>query len=128
MGINSEDKLGIVKISDEVIAICVLNATLRTKGVSDLSGGITDSISKNLLGKDPLYKGIKVNQTEDGITVDISVIVEYGVKIPAVAWDIQENVKNEVETIIELPVNAVNIHVMGVHFNDDEDEDNEEKS
>jgi len=80
---------------------------------------LTDSISKNLLGKDPLYKGIKINQGDDGISIDVSVIVDYGVRIPSVAWDIQTNVKNEVENIVEMPVNAVNIHVMGVHFIED---------
>lgn len=121
MGMNGDDRLGTVKISDEVIAVCVLNATLKTKGVSELSGGLTDSISKNLLGKDPLYKGIKITQGDEGVVIDVSVIVEYGMKIPAVAWDIQKNVKNEIEDIIELPVNAVNIHVMGVHFSEDQD-------
>lgn len=116
---NNEDKTGIVKIADEVIAVCVLNATLKTSGVSALSGGLTDSLSRNLLGKEPAYKGIKINQGDDGVVIDISVIVEYGVKIPAVAWDIQENVKNEVEEIIDIPVIAVNIHVAGVHFTEE---------
>jgi uncharacterized alkaline shock family protein YloU len=116
---NNEDKTGIVKIADEVIAVCVLNATLKTSGVSALSGGLTDSLSRNLLGKEPVYKGIKINQGDDGVVIDISVIVEYGVKIPAVAWDIQENVKNEVEEIIDIPVIAVNIHVAGVHFKEE---------
>ncbi|HAF60493.1 MAG: Asp23/Gls24 family envelope stress response protein [Bacillota bacterium] len=116
MSTGSEEKLGTVKISDEVIAVCVLNSTLKTKGVYGLSGGLTDSLSKNLLGKDPLYKGIKINQSDDGVVIDVSVIVEYGIKIPDVAWNIQENVKKEVEEIIEMQVNAVNIHVTGVHF------------
>ena len=64
MSLAEEDKLGYVKISDEVIAICVLNATLKTKGVSSLSGGLTDSISKNILGKDPLYKGIELTKVK----------------------------------------------------------------
>lgn len=116
MGVDNEEKYGAVKISDEVIAVCVLNSTLKTKGVYGLSGGLTDSLSKNLLGKDPLYKGIKINQNEGGVTIDISVVVDYGIKIPDVAWNIQENVKKEVEDIIEITVDAVNIHVTGVHF------------
>jgi uncharacterized alkaline shock family protein YloU len=119
MAMNGEEKIGTIKISDEVIAVCVLNATLKTKGVAGLSGGLTDSISKNLLGKDPLSKGIKISQGEEGIVIDISVIVDYGVKIPAVAWDIQENVKTEVEEMIETPVNSVNIHVTGVQFKEE---------
>ena len=86
-----------------------------------MSGVFSDNISKNLFGKDPLYKGIKVNQSEEGITIDVYIIVAYGVKIPGVAWDIQENVKKEVEAMTEAVVKAVNIHVQGVHFTDEED-------
>ncbi|HZK01324.1 MAG TPA: Asp23/Gls24 family envelope stress response protein [Anaerovoracaceae bacterium] len=118
MGADSEDRQGVVKISDEVIAICVLNSALKTEGVHGLSGGLTDSLSKNILGKDPLYKGIKVNQGDDGIVIDITVVVNYGVKIPDVAWNLQENVKKEIEEIIGMQVDAVNIHVTGVNFNE----------
>jgi uncharacterized alkaline shock family protein YloU len=116
----AEEKLGTLKISDDVIAVCAMNATLKTNGVAGLSGAFTDNISKNLFGKDPLHKGIKVNQGEDGIVIDIYVVVEYGVKIPEVAWDVQENVKKEVETMTDAAVRAVNIHVQGVHFADGE--------
>lgn len=121
MSAASEEKLGTLKISDDVIAICTRNATLKTKGVADLSSVFSDNISKNIFGKDPLYKGIKVNQGDDGISIDIYIVVEYGIKIPEVAWDIQENVKKEVESMTEAVVKAVNIHVQGVHFTDEED-------
>ena len=87
---------GIIKISDEVIAVCAANATLKTKGVADLAGGISNALSKNFLGKELTWKGIKVSQSEDGVELDVHIIVKYHAKIPAVAWDIQENVKNEV--------------------------------
>ena len=52
---------GIIKISDEVItAVCAANATLKTKGVADLAGGISNALSKNFLGKELTWKGIKV--------------------------------------------------------------------
>lgn len=107
-----------IEVSDEVIAICVQNAALATKGIHGFSGGLTDNISKNLFGKTPLYTGIKVNQGEEGVTVDLSVVVDYQVKIPDVAWNLQENVKKEIEDITGLTVTAVNIHVAGVHFMD----------
>ncbi len=120
MASNEEEKLGLIKIADEVIAVCVLRATLKTSGVHALSGGLTDNLAKNLLGKDSTYKGIKINQNEDGIVIDVSIIVDYGVKIPSVAWDIQENVKNEVEHIVDIKVLAVNIHVTGVFINEEQ--------
>jgi Uncharacterized protein conserved in bacteria len=121
MNTGAEDKLGTLKISDDVIAVCTTNAVLKTKGVAGLSGGFSDNFPKNILGKEPLYKGIKVSQNDDGISIDVFIIVEYGVKIPEVAWNIQENVKKEVEHITESTVKAVNIHVQGVHFTDEED-------
>jgi uncharacterized alkaline shock family protein YloU len=48
------------------------------------------------------------------------VIVTYGCKIPQVAWDIQDNVKNEIQSMTNQKLNAVNIHVEGVKRNDQE--------
>lgn len=110
---QSEDKL---KISDEVIAVCAVNAALKTKGVARLSGGFSNALSRNLLGKELLSKGVKVSQSDEGLQIDVHIIVEYLTKIPAVAWDIQENVKKEVQSMTELPVTAVNIHVEGVEI------------
>nr|HUM56650.1 Asp23/Gls24 family envelope stress response protein [Bacillota bacterium] len=104
------------------MAICAINATLRTEGVAELAGGMSDAIAQSILGKESLSKGVKVSQNDDGIIFDVYVIVEYGVKIPTVAWDIQSNVKKEVETMTEREVLGVNIHVQGV---EEESEENE---
>ena len=111
--IHQED-LSEEKFPDNVLAICAINATLRTKGVHSMTGDLTDSLSENLLGKELLSKGVKVNQEPDGVTLDVYVVLNYGSKIPAVAWDIQENVKKEVETMTDKHVKAVNIHVQRV--------------
>ena len=111
--IHQED-LSEEKFPDNVLAICAINATLRTKGVHSMTGDLTDSLSENLLGKELLSKGVKVNQEKDGVTLDVYVVLNYGTKIPAVAWDIQENVKKEVETMTDKHVKAVNIHVQRV--------------
>lgn len=103
-------------ISDTVIAVCAINATLRTKGVVSMTGGFTDTLSENILGKELLSKGVKVDQGDDGITLDVYVVIKYGSKIPQVAWDIQENVKNEVETMTDKKVAAVNIHVQKIQL------------
>ena len=113
---------GIIKISDEVIAVCAANATLKTKGVADLAGGISNALSKNFLGKELTWKGIKVSQSEDGVELDVHIIVKYHAKIPAVAWDIQENVKTAVVESTGLAVKAVNIHIQGVKAMEEQDE------
>ncbi len=100
--------------SDEVLAVCAVNATLKTDGVSNMAGGMYDALSKNILGRESAAKGTKVSRTGEETAVDVSVIVDYGCNIPSVAWDIQENVKNELKDMVNVDVTAVNIHVQGV--------------
>lgn len=116
----NEQKNGIIKVSDEVIAVLASNATLKTKGVADLAGDFTNTLSKNILGKELLSKGVKASQNDEGVIVDVFVIVEYNVNIPSTAWDIQENVKKEITSMTGLKVNAVNINIQGVQIPEEE--------
>ena len=116
----NEHRNGTIKFSDEVIAVCAANATLKTKGVADLAGDFTNLLSKSILGKELLSKGGKVSQTEEGVIVDVFVIVEYKVNIPSVAWDIQEHVKSEIVEMTELKVSAVNINIQGAQMPEEE--------
>ena len=121
MGQNREDKYGTIKISDEVVSRCAGNAALKTNGVHELSGGLIDNLSRNILGNEPPSKGNKISRDEQNVEIDVFIIVDYEVKIPAVAWEVQVNVKNEVEQMTGLSVTAVNIHVQGVHLPDEEE-------
>lgn len=116
MAALSEEKLGVIRITDDGIALCVLEAAMTTEGVFSLTSGFSESISKNLRGKSAPPRGIRINRTEEGVAIDIQVNVEYGFKIPEVAWNIQENVKRQVESMTGERVKAVNIHVQGVRM------------
>ena len=113
-----------IAFSDEIIAVCAVNATLKTAGVYDMAAGVYDTLSKNLLGIESVARGTRVNRSGKETSVDVSIIADYGCNIPAVAWDIQENVKNEIRHMVGLDVSAVNIHVQGVDMRSgDEDYD-----
>ena len=71
-------------------------------------------------------KGVKVDMSETNASVDLYVIVKYGVRIPELAWEIQESVKNNIESMTGLTVDKVNIHIEGVNFDDEEPEEAEE--
>ena len=118
---------GTLKVSDEVIAVCAANAALKTEGVSSLFEGISDVISRNILRKETASKGIRVTQTEDGTAIDVHITVKYNTKIPAVAWELQENVKKEVQLMTEVKVAAVNIHVEGVEIPSEEEHRDEQE-
>ena len=127
MSTSKEHAEGTVKISDEVIAVCAVNATLKTEGVAGLAGGISNTLSKSLLGKELLSKGVRVSQSDGVVQIDVFINVKYHARIPAVAWDIQENVRNEVRSMTDIDVTSVNIHVQGVEIPSEEPETNDEK-
>lgn len=107
---------GNVKISDEVVATIAGIATEEIKGVAGMYGSFTEDIAERFGAKKSYSKGVKVEMLENSVIIDLDVIVEYGAKIPDISWDIQENVKNNIETMTGLMVEKVNIHVEGVSF------------
>lgn len=110
---------GNIKVADDVLAVCAARAALETQGVFGFASAVfTDAISESILGKASDSKGVRINQSEDEVVIDLYIIVRYGVKIPAVAWNIQENVKKAVEEFSGIKVKFVNIHIQGIHFND----------
>lgn len=114
----AEDKrmnLGELKIANEVVGIIAGLAATEVEGVAGMSGGIAGGIAE-MLGRKNLSKGVKVEVGEHETAVDLFVIVNYGVSIPEVANNIQENVKKAIEIMTGLDVTEVNIHILGVHF------------
>ncbi len=103
-----------VVISDEVVSIIAGIAVSEVPGVVDTAGGFAGGISEVLSGKKKLSKGIKVEVGEKETKIDVNIIVEYGVRIPDVAFEIQNKVKSSVKEMTGLDVVAVNVHVQGV--------------
>ncbi|KXZ39638.1 Uncharacterized conserved protein YloU, alkaline shock protein (Asp23) family [Alkalithermobacter thermoalcaliphilus JW-YL-7 = DSM 7308] len=114
---------GNIKISEDVIATIASLAASEVEGVASMSGGITENITE-ILGKKNLSKGVKVIVNEDEVFIDLFVLIEYGFVIPDVAWKIQENIKNTVETMTGLKVSEVNVHIQGVSFKKEKIEEN----
>lgn len=116
--------LGNIQIAPEVIEIIAGLATVEVSGVAGMSGGFAGGFAE-LLGRKNLSKGVKVEVGQREAAVDVSIIVEYGKRLPEVASSIQQNVKNAIESMTGLRVIEVNVHVHDVHFkaNDKSDED-----
>ena len=120
--IENEDKFEIdddetennLRISNEAIATYAGIAVSEIPGVYGMSGtlsGITEAIS----GKKNYSRGIKIDADEKDVRIDVNIIVEYGARIPEIAFEIQTKVKKSVETMTGLKVREVNVNVQGVH-------------
>ncbi len=115
--IASEERtnLGTIKIADDVVKVVAGLAAMDIKGVAGMSGGFAGGIAE-LLGRKNLSRGIKVEVGEKEAAIDLSVIIDYGVRIPDVAAQIQESVKSAVERMTGLVVVEANVNVQGVAF------------
>ena len=82
-----------IQISNDVVAVIAGVAVSEVQGVSGMSGGFAGGITEVLSGKKNLAKGIKVEINEDVAKIDVNIIVEYGSRIPDVAFEIQNRVK-----------------------------------
>lgn len=116
---------GVVRIADEVVSIIAGIAATEIQGVAGMSGGITHGIAE-MLGKKNLSKGVKVNVGESEATIDLFVVLDYGVRIPDVTRAIQEAVKQNVETMTGLTVLEVNVFVQGVKLQGTSDKEKDE--
>lgn len=112
--VKNEIDLGIVKISDEVVGVIAGLATTEVKGIVGMSASLVGGITQILSGKKNLSKGVKVSVGESSAAIDLYVVVEYGIRIPDVALEVQDNVKKAVQSMTGLSVSAVNIHVQNV--------------
>lgn len=105
-----------IRIADDVIAVIAGAAASEVPGVASMAGGFAGGISEVFSGKKNFAKGIKVEAGEKETRIDVNIIVEYGVRIPDVAFEIQNRVKKAVESMTGLKVIDVNVHVQGVNI------------
>lgn len=112
-----------IKIADDVVAVIAGKAASEVSGVFGMSGGFAGGITE-VFGKKNFTRGIKVDVQEQKVKIDVNIIVEYGARIPDVAFEIQNRVKKAVENMTGLDVLEVNVHVQGV--NTETQEKNEE--
>jgi uncharacterized alkaline shock family protein YloU len=114
---KKEGPMGMIDISPTAIATIANQAINQCYGVvgmahKSLANGIASVLSRDT------HRGIDVSINDDDlISVDVYVIVEYGVNIRAVAESIQHTVKFHVEKSLGLPVDTVNVFVQGLRMN-----------
>ncbi|MDW7678118.1 MAG: Asp23/Gls24 family envelope stress response protein [Bacillota bacterium] len=113
--VQEEHPYGEVNIAEDVIATIASLSAVEVKGVAGMSGGITGGIAE-VLGKKNLSRGVKVEVKGESVYLHLNLIVEYGITIPEIAWEIQDKVKTMVETMTALKVATVDIHVQAVQF------------
>ena len=102
--IEESNSLGKVQIADDVVAIIAGLAAGEVEGVYRLTGNPA--------------KGVKVELLPGKVKVDIAIEVLYEYSIPSVSGQVQDKVKQAIETMTGLSVEEVNIRIAGVRVGD----------
>lgn len=107
---------GVIEVSDDVIRHVIHICSKGVPGVAGVSEESSMDRAFKMLRSTDFPKGIRISNgaSDRHKKVDVSIEVEFGIAIPAVACKFQEKVKDEVERIAGVTVEEVNVHVDGV--------------
>lgn len=116
-GGNVEDgtDLGAVQIHNNVIATIARLAALKVPGVAEMSATFVEGLA-GMIGKPVVDRGIRVDLEENNVVIELHVVIDFGVRIPHVAWQIQNEVRQAVEQMTGKSVKAVNVIVQALKF------------
>ncbi|MBQ6806472.1 MAG: Asp23/Gls24 family envelope stress response protein [Lachnospiraceae bacterium] len=112
--LQEDEKIGSVKIADDVVAMIAALAAMEVEGVADMSGNMTNEFLSRV-GVKNAAKGARVEVLQKKVKVDLAITMEYGYNIPATCQRVQEKVKNTIENMTGLDVTDVNIRIAGIN-------------
>jgi uncharacterized alkaline shock family protein YloU len=110
---------GRIDVAESAIAAVVQSAVMSCYGIVDMAPRSLGSAIGKRLGLSSHGRGIGVNVLEGHVTVELSVMMEYGTPIFTVAKNVMKTVKFQVERTLGMPVDRVNVSVEGLRVSVD---------
>ncbi len=105
---------------DRNIVLSVINlATKEIAGVSSLVANFGSVLMRWFSNN--YYEGVKISYINDSMNVDVYLNVYYGYNVSEIAYKVQENIKNSLASMIEMKIDRINVHVLGVDFPKEEE-------
>jgi uncharacterized alkaline shock family protein YloU len=116
---------GKVEIAPEVIEVIAGIAASEVEGVGQMRGSFASGVAERL-GKKNHGKGVKVELSEEGIKVDVYCSMNFGVSIPSVAQEVQDNIRQALLNMTALEADEINVHIVGIQFENQKAENDEQ--
>ena len=122
---NNEIKLrptkGNITFKDDIILSVINLATKEIAGVSSINTKYMSAL-KRWFNKN-YADGVKISYLNNSMTVDVYINVFFGYNVSEIAYRVQENIKNSIASIMDISIDNINVHVIGVDFSKSEDSD-----
>lgn len=110
------NKFGNVNYSEEALANIVGVSTMECYGVVGMASKNAKDGLWELLKGESLSKGVKINNKDNKLNIELYIIVQYGTKISVIANNVIQKIKYNVETYTELKVTSITVNVQGVRI------------
>ncbi|MCL2376668.1 MAG: Asp23/Gls24 family envelope stress response protein [Defluviitaleaceae bacterium] len=113
-----KNKYGMINIENEVVARIAGMAAMECYGVVGMAAKSVKDGLVHLLKIESLTKGIRINEGDKNINIDLHIIAEYGTNITAICESLMSAVKYKVEEICGLAVGQINVYVEGLRVDE----------
>ena len=105
---------GSLHVANDVLADMVGNAAMECYGVVGMCAPTAlDGIAK-ILPPSRLRRGVVIANEEDGVHVNLYVVIEYGTNITTVSQNLKDQVSFVLNEYAKVPIGNIEIHVQGI--------------
>ena len=115
---QSQENLNSVSYNNNVVYSIISLATKEIGGIASMNAGL--SFAKKLFGG-KFFKGVRLEYDKNRLFIDVFVNVYFGYSVNDISYKVQENIKKSVESMTEFKVDSVNVHVVGVIFDEEQE-------
>lgn len=105
---------GKLHVANDVLVDMVGHAALECYGVVGMVAPTTADGFAKILPASKLRRGITLDTTDNGVHVDLYVVIEYGTNMNAVSQNLKDAVTFVLKEQARVPVDGVEIHVEDV--------------
>ncbi|SET27250.1 Uncharacterized conserved protein YloU, alkaline shock protein (Asp23) family [Natronincola peptidivorans] len=107
---------GKIKIAHDIVMTIARHTAEEVEGIISIKGGLPGGILELFNKKTSAKKGVKIENEETQVVINLSVVVDYGTVIPEVVRKVQEKVKKSVESMTDVQVSKVNVFVQDINI------------
>ena len=115
MTVEKKTRYGAISVTENAVASLAGGVITECYGVVGMASKkiIRDGWAE-LLKIENYSRGVVVKETDDGLEIDLYILVSFGVKISEVVQEAQKKVKYVLEKSLSEPISCVNVYVQGV--------------
>jgi uncharacterized alkaline shock family protein YloU len=122
MAINNKviiDNNGETVCNRSILLSIISLATKEISGVASMDNRLLSKVRR--LFSHNYFEGVSIKYKDNSIIIDIYFNIFYNYNVSEIAYKVQENVRNEIKDMVNVKIDAINIHIVGVEFENKEE-------